>query len=53
MLLYKAGGAVIQPIADRRVIACLESFAKASQFLLKTVFTGMALFLLSIVISCT
>ena len=53
VLLYKAGGAVIQPIADRRVIACLESFAKASHFLLKTVFTGMALFLLSIVISCT
>lgn len=52
MLLYKAGGAVLQPIADRRVIACLESFVGASQLLLKTVFTGMTLFLLSILISC-
>lgn len=53
VLLYKAGGAVIQPIADRRVLACLESCAGASQLLLKTVFTGVLLFLISIVVACT
>lgn len=49
--LYKFGGAVIQPIADKRVLACIESCSNASGLLLKTVFTGIVLFLISIVIT--
>ncbi|MBE5966333.1 MAG: stage III sporulation protein AF [Lachnospiraceae bacterium] len=51
VMIYKAGSAVLQPISDKRVIECISASAKSSGMLLKSVFVGAVLFLLSITIA--
>lgn len=50
VLIFKCAGAVIQPIADDRVIKGIDSAANAIVFLAKTVFSGMLSFSIAIVI---
>jgi len=48
--VYKVGGAVLQPISDKRFIECISASAKSAALLLQTVFVGAVLFLLAITI---
>lgn len=49
-LIYKCGGAALQPVSDKRIIECIGASAKSSELLLQSVFVGAVLFLLSITI---
>lgn len=49
-VVYKVGCAVLQPISDKRFIECIGASAKSAAMLLKTVFVGAVLFLLTITI---
>lgn len=49
-VLYKVGSAALQPISDKRFIECISASAKSAGMLLKAVFVGAVLFLLSITI---
>lgn len=49
-LLYKIGGAVIQPVSDKRILECLEGASRGGSLLLYVVFAGSVLFLLTIAI---
>lgn len=49
-LLYQIGGAVVQPISDRRVSAALHAAAESGKILVGYVFAGALMFLLSIII---
>lgn len=49
-VVYKIGGAVLQPISDKRFIECISASAKSAGLLLQTVFVGAVLFILSITI---
>jgi stage III sporulation protein AE len=44
------GGAVLQPISDKRFIECISASGRSATMLLQTIFVGTALFLLSITI---
>lgn len=49
-VVYRVGGAALQPISDKRFIECITASAKSSALLLQAVFVGAVLFLLSITI---
>lgn len=49
-LLYRIGGAVVQPVSDRRVAAALHAAAESGRILAGYVFAGALMFLLSIII---
>lgn len=49
-ILYKLGAAILQPVSDKRMLECMEGAGKGAMQLLKLVFTGSALFLLTIAI---
>lgn len=49
-VVYKVGGAALQPISDKRFIECIGASAKSSALLLQSVFVGAVLFLLTITI---
>lgn len=48
--MYRIGGAIVQPISDRRVVAALQAVAESGKLLLGYVFAGALMFLLSIII---
>lgn len=48
--MYRLGGAMIQPISDRRVVSALQAAAESGKLLLGYVFAGALMFLLSIII---
>lgn len=48
--IFKVGSAALQPISDKRFIDCIDAAAKSSAMLLRTVFVGVVLFLLTITI---
>lgn len=54
-LVYKVGGAVIQPVSDGRIVAILQSAAASGKILLGYVLAGTLMFTLSItiVLVCT
>lgn len=54
-LIYKVGGAMIQPVSDRRIVAILQSAAASGKILLGYVLAGALMFILSItiVLVCT
>lgn len=54
-LVYKVGGAVIQPVSDGRVVAILQSAAASGKILIGYVLAGALMFTLSItiVLVCT
>jgi stage III sporulation protein AE len=49
-VVYKVGGAALQPISDKRFIECISASAKSASMLLNAVFVGAVLFILSITI---
>lgn len=49
-VIFKVGSAALQPISDKRFIECIDAAAKSSAMLLRTVFVGVVLFLLTITI---
>jgi stage III sporulation protein AE len=50
-VVFRVGGATLQPISDKRIIECISASAKSSGMLLQTVLVGAVLFLLSITIA--
>lgn len=52
LLLYRAVAAVIQPVADKRLVACISSVADGQKLLLTLAFSGLFLFLLTIALIC-
>jgi len=48
--LYKFLGAIIQPIADSRIVGCLYAIGEGCGLLLKLLFTTQVLFMLTIII---
>lgn len=49
-LLYRIGGAVVQPVSDRRVAAALHAAAESGKILAGYVSAGALMFLISIII---
>lgn len=49
-VMYRVGGAMIQPVSDKRVVAALQAAAESGKLLLGYVFAGALMFLLSIII---
>lgn len=49
-LMYKVGGAIIQPVSDGRIVSLLQSVATSGKFLLTYVVAGALMFILSITI---
>lgn len=49
-LLYKLASALLEPVSDGRITACIAGAGDASVLLLKTVYTSAVLFLITIVI---
>lgn len=49
-LMYRAGSALVQPVSDKRVASALHVAAESGVFLMKFVFAGALMFLLSITI---
>jgi stage III sporulation protein AE len=49
-LMYRVGGALVQPVSDKRVAAVLSAAAESGVLLMKFVFAGALMFLLSITI---
>lgn len=50
MLIYRLGGAMLQPVSERRILDSLQGTAKAAGLLLYTGAIGGGLFLLTIVV---
>lgn len=48
--MYRIGGAVVQPISDKRIVAALQATAESGKLLLGYLFAGALMFLLSIII---
>lgn len=52
-LLYKLAGAIVQPFADPRVCGCIDSVGEGAAMLLKTMVTGILLFMITIAVVIT
>lgn len=52
-LLYKLAGAIVQPFADPRVCGCIDSVGEGAAMLLKTMVTGILLFMITIAVVLT
>ncbi|MCD8365962.1 MAG: stage III sporulation protein AE, partial [Clostridiales bacterium] len=52
-LLYKIAGAIVQPFAGIQVCGCIDSVSESTGLLLKTLFTGILMFLITIAIVIT
>lgn len=48
--MFKIGGALVQPVSDKRMVSALEAAAESGKLLLGYVFAGALMFLLSITI---
>lgn len=53
LLLYRVVAAIIQPVGDKRLVACISSVADGQKLLLGMVFSSLALFLITIALICT
>lgn len=51
-LMYAAAMALMEPISDKRIVGCVEGVSDGVRLLLKTAFTGLLLFLITIAILC-
>lgn len=50
-LMYKLAAAVVQPVSDKRIIACIGGVSEGYELMLRVVFTAAALFLLTIAVA--
>lgn len=53
VFLYKAGCAIISPVADKRLTASVSSCVESTMMLIKTIFTAGVLFMIVIVLAAT
>ena len=51
-LLYRGVAAVLQPVADKRLVACISGVAEAQKMLLTVAATGFLLFAVTIALVC-
>lgn len=51
--LYRLVAAVLQPVGDKRLVACISSVADGQKLLLGMVCSALALFLISLALICT
>lgn len=51
-LLYQAGGAVIQPFADKRMVGCVTAASNAVKLLLKLLMLSVLILLITLAILC-
>lgn len=51
-LSFKAAGAILEPVSDKRVTECVSGMYESAYLLLKTLFNSVVLFLLTIGIVC-
>lgn len=49
-IMFKIGGAFVQPVSDKRMVSALEAAAESGKLMLGYVFAGALMFLLSITI---
>lgn len=49
-VLYRVGGAIVQPVSDRRIVAVLQAAAESGRLLMMYLFAGALMFILSITI---
>jgi stage III sporulation protein AE len=49
-VFYKVSAAIVQPVADKRMVECISSVGEGCQLLLKVIFAVAVLFLLTIAI---
>lgn len=52
MLLYQCVAAVMEPVCDKRIMACVSAAAKGHKMLLRIVTTAVLLFIITIAIVC-
>ncbi|MGN0159365.1 MAG: stage III sporulation protein AE [Brotaphodocola sp.] len=52
LILYRGTAALIQPVADKRLTACISSVADGQRMLLNLVCSGLCLFLITIALIC-
>lgn len=50
-LAYKLAGAVVQPVSDKRITACISGVSEGYELLLRVIFTAALLFLLTIAVT--
>lgn len=50
-VMFKIGGALVQPVSDKRMVSALEAAAESGKLMLGYVFAGALMFLLSITIT--
>ncbi len=52
MLLYQCAAAVMEPVCDKRILACLSAAAEGHRLLLKIVMTAALLLILTVAVVC-
>ncbi|MCD8323477.1 MAG: stage III sporulation protein AE [Clostridiales bacterium] len=52
-LMYRVAGAIVQPFADSRVCGCIDGVGESMGMLIRTMMTGILLFLITIAIVIT
>ncbi len=52
MLLYQCAAAMLEPVCDKRVLACVAAAAKGHRALLRIVLTAALLFIVTVAIAC-
>lgn len=53
MLLYQCVAALLQPICDKRMVACISDMAKGHKMLLSITASGVLLFMVTIALMCS
>lgn len=49
-LMYKLAAALVQPVSDKRITACISGVSEGYELMVKVIFTTGALFLLTIAV---
>lgn len=52
MMLYQCAAAALEPVCDKRVLACVAAAAKGHKALLRIVFTAVSIFAATIAVVC-
>ena len=52
LFLYRGAAAVLEPVADKRLVACISGVADGQKMLLGLAFSGLFLFVLTIALIC-
>ena len=51
-IMYQGAAAVVQPAADKRIVACISAVASGTKLLLKLVLYTLILFVVTVAIVC-